>query len=88
MRIKLISNRDTINNFKEKFYYLLFKIGHYNTGILETIQQEIKTMNIMDLILTLWIIGNLKTKSSKHNHTNCENKFHQSNKWKNDTRKN
>ena len=68
MRIKLITNRDTINYFKEKFYYLLSKNGHYNSGIIQTIQQEVKKMNTMDLLSTLWIIGNLKTKSNKHNH--------------------
>ena len=67
MRIKLIH---TINYFKEKFYYLLFKNGHYNSGIVQTIEQEVKKMNTMDLLSTLWIIGNLKTKSHKHNHNN------------------
>ena len=33
MRIKLITNRETINYFKEKFDYLLFKNGHHNSGI-------------------------------------------------------
>ena len=86
MRIKLITNRDTINYFKEKLYYLLFKNGHYNSGIIQTIQQEVKKMNTIDLLSTLWITRNLKTKSHKHNHNNYKIKFHQSNGWKNDRR--
>ena len=58
MRIKLITHRDTINYFKEKFYYLLFKNGHYNSGIIQTIQQEVKKMNTMDL-LEIWLISPL-----------------------------
>ena len=86
MRIKLITNRNTINYFKEKFYYLLFKNGHYSSGIIQTIQQEVKKMKTMDLLSTLWIIGNLKTKSHKHNNNNYKNKFHQSNGWNNNRR--
>ena len=84
MRIKLITNRDTINYFKEKFYYLLFKNGNYNSGIIQTIQQKIKKMNTMDLLSTWWIIGILKTRSNKHNHNSHKSKFHQPNRWKND----
>ena len=83
MRIKIITNRDTINYFKESFYYLLFKNGHYNDDILQTIQQEVKKMNTIDLLSTLWIIGNLKTRSNKYNHKSHKSKFHQSSRWKN-----
>ena len=60
MRIKLIINRETINNFKEKCYYLLLKNGHPNDGRLQSIQQERKKMNSMDLLSTLWLIRNFK----------------------------
>ena len=43
-------------------------------------------MNIMDLLSTLWVIGNLKTRSNKHNHNSHKSKFHQPNRWKNDRR--
>ena len=80
MRIKLITYRETINYFKKIFYFLLFKNRHYNSSLLQTIQQEIKKMNTMDLLSTPWIIGNQKTKSNRHNNTNYEHKFHQSNR--------
>ena len=77
MGFKLITNQETINYFKEKFYYLLFKNGHHNSGITRTIQQEIEKMNTMDLISTLWIIGNLKNKANKgnknHHNRNSQN---------------
>ena len=66
MRIKLITNREIINYFREKVYYLLFKNGRHHSGITRTIHQEIEKMNTMDLISTLWIIENLKTKPNKN----------------------
>ena len=86
MRIKLITNRETINYFKEKFYYLLFKNRHHNSGIIRTIQQEIEKMNTMDLISTLWIIGNLKNKANKGNKTHNNQNSLNHRKWKNDKR--
>ena len=86
MRIKLVTNWETINYFKEKLYYLLFKNRHHNSGIIRTVQQEIEKMNTMDLLSTLWIIGNLKIKANKNGKTNYNHNSQNSNGWRIDRR--